>query len=156
MPPYWARLQASLREVMAFAAEQGVRLGFENREKFDELPIDADLAGLLDEFGADAPVGYWHDTGHADIKEGMGLLEHRAHLTQLAPRLMGFHLHDVSADGHDHQAIGSGHIDFGMISEFWRPEHLLTLELSPRVPRQGVLASRSRVDELLAQRGLGA
>jgi hypothetical protein len=69
---------------------------------------------------------------------------------------MGFHLHDVSADGHDHQAIGSGHIDFGMISEFWRPEHLLTLELSPRIPREGVLASRSRVDQLLARRGLGA
>lgn len=156
LPPYWARVQASVREVLDFAAEKGVRLGIENREKFDELPIDEDLAGLLDELGAGAPVGYWHDTGHADIKEGMGLLAHRAHLARLAPRLMGFHLHDVSAHGNDHQAIGSGHIDFGMISEFWRPEHFLTLELSPRVPRDQVLSSRARVDELLRQRGLGA
>jgi sugar phosphate isomerase/epimerase len=79
----------------------------------------------------------------------MGLLEHRTHLAKMAPRLIGFHLHDVSPEGRDHQAIGDGKIDFKMVSEFWRPEHLLTIELSPRVDEDGVRRSKARVEELL-------
>lgn len=149
-PPFMARMQASVGAVLDFAREKGVRLGFENREKIDELPLDADMADLLAGLGADAPVGYWHDTGHADIKEGMGLLNHREHLERLAPRLLGFHLHDVSANGHDHQPVGAGHIDFQMISSFWRPEHRLTLELSPRATVDEVIASKARIEALLA------
>lgn len=149
MPPYFAQVQASLTEVAEMARTQGVRLGFENREKFEELPLDADFATFLSCFPADAPFGYWHDTGHADLKESMGLLRHREHLAALAPRLLGWHLHDVSA-GKDHQAIGAGRIDFKMVSECWRPEHLLTLEFSPRVNVDEVRASKARIEALMA------
>lgn len=149
-PPFVNRVRASVEAVLDYAREKGVRLGFENREKIDELPLDADMAALLESFGPDSPVGYWHDTGHADIKEGMGLLNHRAHLEHLAPRLLGFHLHDVSAKGHDHQPVGDGHIDFRMVSSFWRPEHRLTLELSPRATVEEVVASKARIEALLA------
>ena len=150
MPPFWAQVKASIAEVIDYARQKGVKLGFENREKFEELPLDADYAEFLAEFPADAPVGYWHDTGHADIKAAMGLLDHRAHLRALAPRTIGFHLHDVDAEGHDHQPIGAGQIDFAMVSEFWRPEHLLTLELSPRVKTDDVVASKQRIEFLVA------
>jgi len=150
MPPFMDRMRTSVAAVLDFAREKGLRLGFENREKIDELPLDADMADLLEGFGPDAPVGYWHDTGHADIKEGMGLLNHREHLERLAPRLLGFHLHDVSANGHDHQPVGGGHIDFQMISRFWRPEHRLTVELSPRATVEEVVASKARIEALLA------
>jgi sugar phosphate isomerase/epimerase len=150
MAPNWAQTKASINEVLEHAANKGIRLGFENREKIDELPLDDDHLELLASLPATAPVGYWHDTGHADIKESMGLLNHREHLAKMAPRLMGFHLHDVNAQGQDHQPVGSGHIDFKMISSFWRPEHLLTLELSPRVTIEEVRASKTHVDALLA------
>lgn len=150
MGPYWAQVKESLSQVYAHATLKGVRLGFENREKFEELPIDEDYESFLAELPPTAPVGYWHDTGHADIKETMGLLNHRKHLEKMAPRLMGFHLHDVSAQGQDHQAIGSGHIDFKMVSSFWRPEHTLVLEFGPRVPAPEVLASKARVEALVA------
>ncbi len=149
MPPFWAKVKESINEMTDYAKQRNVKLGFENREKFEELPIDADYAAFIDEFPADAPLGYWHDTGHADIKEGMGLLKHREHLEKMAPRTIGFHLHDVSAQGNDHQPIGSGHIDFKMVSEFWRPEHLLTLEFGPRLTVDEVVASRARVLSLL-------
>ena len=152
MGPYWAQVHESLSQVYAHAALKGVRLGFENREKFEELPIDEDYDSFLAGLPPTAPVGYWHDTGHADIKESMGLLDHRKHLEKLAPRLIGFHLHDVSAQGQDHQAIGSGHIDFKMVSSFWRPEHTLVLEFSPRIPAADVLASKQRIEALVAAR----
>lgn len=151
-PAFLDQVKASIREVLEHARLKGVTLGFENRERFDELPLDDGFDELFSSLPADAPVGYWHDTGHADIKEGMGLLRHRAHLERMAPRLLGWHLHDVNAEGDDHQAIGEGNIDFRMVSEFWRPEHLLTLELSPRLKPEQVAAAKVRIEELRRQR----
>ena len=147
--PFWARTKASVNEILDYAAQKGVRLGFENREKFEELPLDDDYADFLAGLPASAPVGYWHDTGHADLKQTMGVLDHRALLEKLAPRLIGFHLHDVNAAGSDHQAIGSGHIDFEMVSSYWRPGHLLVIELSPRLSAEDVRLSKERVEALM-------
>ncbi|MBP6507789.1 MAG: sugar phosphate isomerase/epimerase [Opitutaceae bacterium] len=149
MGPFWAQTQRSIAEILDYAKAKHITLGFENRESFRELPLDDDYDGFLAGLPAGASAGYWHDTGHADIKQSMGLLEHRTHLAKMAPRLIGFHLHDVSPEGRDHQAIGDGKIDFKMVSEFWRPEHLLTIELSPRVDEDGVRRSKARVEELL-------
>lgn len=152
MGPYWKQVQASIEEIRGYAVERGVRLGFENREKFEELPLDDDFGALLDSLPQPHSAGYWHDTGHADIKQSMGTLEHRFHLEKNAPRLLGFHLHDVTADGKDHQPIGSGRVDFKMISTFWRPEHLLTLELSPRVRVEDVVSSKQCIEKLMTDR----
>jgi sugar phosphate isomerase/epimerase len=149
MGPFWEQTKASVLEVLDHAKQKGVTLGFENREKFEELPLDADYLDFLNGLPADAPVGYWHDTGHADIKEGMGLLKHRDHLAKLSARTIGFHLHDVNAKGDDHQAVGAGHIDFKMVSEFWRPEHLLTIELGPRKTVEDVTASKQTIESLM-------
>jgi len=133
-------------------SERGIKLGFENREKFEELPLDDDFEVLLAGLTQPHTAGYWHDTGHADIKQSMGMLEHRLHLQKNAARLLGFHLHDVTADGKDHQPIGAGRIDFNMISGFWRPEHLLTLELSPRVKVEDIVSSKERIEALMTAR----
>lgn len=152
MPPFWGRTQESLHALLPYAEQKGVKLGFENREGFDELPLDADHVDLIAALARPGACGYWHDTGHAEIKQAMGLLNHRAHLEKNAPNLIGFHLHDVGADGRDHQAIGSGRIDFEMISGFWRPEHALVIELSPRLTAAEVVASRERVNALVTAR----
>jgi sugar phosphate isomerase/epimerase len=153
MPPYWQRTQDCIAAVLDYASERNVRLGLENRERFEELPVDADFPGYLAGLPSTAPAGYWHDVGHAHLKEGMGLVDHRRQLEDNASRLLGFHLHDVDAEGRDHQAIGSGTVDFAMVSRFWRPEHIFVIELSPRVSAEGVRASKARVDALLASVG---
>lgn len=149
MGPFWEQTQRSIQEILDYAKQKGVRLGFENREKFEELPLDDDYQAFLAGFPAEAPVGYWHDCGHADIKQSMGLLDHRAHLEKMSSRLIGFHLHDVNNEGHDHQGVGTGHIDFKMVSSFWRPEHRLILELSPRIAVADVVLSKQRIEALL-------
>ena len=151
-PPYWGNTKQGLLALLPYAEEKGVMLGFENREGFDELPIDSEHPALIAAMARPKACGYWHDTGHAQIKQDMGLLNHREHLEKNAPNAIGFHLHDVSSDGRDHQAIGSGQIDFEMISSFWRPEHTLVIELSPRLKPEEVRASKQRVDELVAAR----
>ncbi|MBI5381444.1 MAG: TIM barrel protein [Opitutae bacterium] len=149
-PKFLDQVKKSISSVLDYAKQKGVQLGFENREKFDELPLDDSFEELLAGFPADAPIGYWHDTGHADIKESLALLKHQQHLEKNAPRLLGMHLHDVNAQGHDHQAIGSGHIDFNMVSSFWRPQHLLVLEMNPRATEEEITVSRQRIEALRA------
>lgn len=152
MPVYWENTRQGLVELLPYAEQKGVRLGFENRERFEELPLDADHPALIAALAKPAACGYWHDTGHAQIKQDMALLNHREHLDKNASNTIGFHLHDVSAEGADHQPIGSGKVDFEMVSRFWRPEHTLVIELSPRLTVEEVLASKKRVEELVAAR----
>lgn len=151
MTPYWDQVFASLEEIRTLAVEKAVSIGCENREKFQELPLDDDFGAMFARFTEPHTCGYWHDTGHAKLKEQMGLLNHRQHLRENASRLLGFHLHDV-AEGDDHQPVGYGEIDFEMVSEFWEPHHLLTLELSPRVTPQHVKESKQRIEKLIAKR----
>lgn len=150
MPPFWQNTKDSIQAVVEYAAEKKINLGFENRERFEELPMDADFPGYLWEMARPLPVGYWHDSGHADLKEKMGVINHRRQLEENASRLLGFHLHDVGTDGKDHSAIGTGTIDFAMVASFFRPEHLFVIELSPRVPVEDVVESKLRVEALLA------
>jgi len=151
MPVYWEHTKAGINEILNYAADHNVRLGFENREKFEELPLDDDFTALFESLPQPNPAGYWHDTGHAKIKEGLGMLSHRAHLEKMSPRLLGFHLHDVSKEGKDHQPIGTGKVDFKMVSEFWRPDQLLTMEFSPRLTVDEVRWSKERIEKLMAE-----
>lgn len=142
-------LNESYAAILPFAKERGLQLGLENREGLEELPRDADFPDFMEKLEDVTTFGYWHDTGHAQLKHRLGLLDHRAHLEAMAPRLIGFHLHDVSEGGRDHRVPGTGTIDFKMISEFIRPEHTLVLELSPSLSRDQVRASRDYLLETL-------
>ena len=67
------------------------------------------------------------------------------------PRLVGEPSPDlgIDAENRDHQVIGTGKIDFAMVSKFWRPEHHLVIELNPRVSVDGVRASKAWIEDLL-------
>ncbi len=149
MISYWERVKGSIEEIRAYAQESGISLGFENRERFEELPMDSDFQELIQGIQQPHTGGYWHDTGHAHIKESLAVIDHRAQLEANAANLLGFHLHDVSAEGQDHQPIGSGKIDFEMVSSFWKPHHILVLEFSPRLSVEDVLSSKAKVDALI-------
>lgn len=138
------RTEFQFRTWLERVGEPMPRLAIENREGVLELPSDRDLPAFLGRFDPGS-VGYWHDTGHAEIKRRLGLLDPCTLLGELLERVAGFHLHDVDAAGRDHQAIGSGTINFRELAPFVRPETHLVLELHPRVARGEVVASRERL-----------
>jgi len=145
------QIKEAYESVAESAKEKGICFGLENREGLEEFPLDADFADFLKDSLSDESVyGYWHDAGHAQLKHLSGLLEHREHLESMADRLIGFHLHDVSLEGRDHQVPGTGVIDFDMVAEFVRPEHTLVLELSPRLTVDEVLRSRDFIADKLS------
>jgi sugar phosphate isomerase/epimerase len=135
------RLYASLRKVIPEAETRGIRLGCENREALEEIPFEDDFALLFRELTSPA-LTYWHDTGHAQIKENLGFIQHAQHLQTFSEHLAGFHIHDVQPPARDHCAPGSGMVDFAALKPMVQPQHIKVFEFSPAMPvealKQGV------------------
>lgn len=145
-----ANLLASLREIVPFARERGIRLALENREDLNEMPFDQDFPSFLTEMAAPDVLGYWHDTGHAQIKQGLHLVRQETLLEANKSHHLGWHLHDVNAEDRDHQIPGTGVVAWSSLRPFYRPDHLLILELSPRMNPQEVLQGRAFLRDWLA------
>jgi len=122
----------SIRRIVDEAKPRGIKLGIENREAMEEIPFESDYDLFLKEL-RDPTVVYWHDTGHAQIKENLGLINHRQFLESRRERLYGFHVHDVEFPGRDHRPPGKGSIDWESLKPVVQPEHLKIFELSPSV-----------------------
>jgi sugar phosphate isomerase/epimerase len=133
-----------LRQAEEEARRRGLLLGIENREALEEIPFESDFQFVLFEFRG-GPVRYWHDTGHAQIKENLGFIQHAMHLESMAADLAGFHIHDVDFPGRDHRPPGRGMIDFAALKPFVQPEHIKVLELSPSLTREDVLAGAAHI-----------
>ena len=135
--PFVERMTESLKSLQPFAETHGVRLGIENRQALEELPIDSDFPFLFRELTSPT-FGYWHDTGHAQIKENLGFIHHAMQLESLRDRLLGFHIHDVQFPGRDHVEPGGGMIDFAALKPMVKTEHLKVFELSPSLSPEEV------------------
>ena len=146
---YMAHLRVSLGDIMPVAREMGMRLGLENREGLIELPLDRAIADFIRNLDDTGTAGYWHDVGHAHIKEQLGIIEHNQLLQDNEEQLMGFHIHDVSPEGRDHLPLGRGEVDFAMVKKFIRPEHSIIIEMGPHVKEEDVSASLKYLIELL-------
>ena len=130
---FFARTKETLRQLLPEAEKRGLKLGCENREAIEEIPLEHDFKLFFKEFFSPNIV-YWHDTGHAQIKENLGFIRHAAHLESLADRLAGFHIHDVQFPARDHCAPGTGMIDFAALKPFVKPEHIKVFEFSSKMP----------------------
>ena len=119
-----------LWQLVDAAKPKGIKLGIENREALEEIPFEADFPFFFKDF-RDPTVVYWHDTGHAQIKENLGFIHHALHLESLSERLYGFHVHDVKFPGKDHRAPGTGMIDWKTLAPLVKPAHLKVFEFSP-------------------------
>src|SRR6185436_1221330 len=121
--PFLERVKEALNKLLPEAEARELKLGIENRQSLEELPLESDYQFLFRELTSPSLV-YWHDTGHAQIKENLGFISHALHLESLRDRLWGFHIHDVAFPGRDHCAPGVGTIDFTALKPFVKPEHV--------------------------------
>jgi sugar phosphate isomerase/epimerase len=137
----------TLKRLLPEAESRAIKLGVENRQALEELPIDTDYHFLFRDLPSRNLV-YWHDTGHAQIKENLGFIRHTMHLESLADRLAGFHIHDVQYPGRDHCPPGSGTIDFAALKPMVKPEHIKVFEFSPGLSAQDARAGVEHVKRI--------
>ncbi len=145
--PFLERMKEGLRKLLPEAALRGIKLGVENRQALEELPFEGDFQFLFRELASPNLV-YWHDTGHAQIKENLGFSPHRMQLESLRDRLFGFHIHDVQFPGRDHCAPGTGTIDFAALKPLVKPEDIKVFEFSPSLTVEEVRNGAEHVREL--------
>lgn len=129
------------------AERYGLKLGIENREALEEIPLESDFGFFFREF-SNPLICYWHDTGHAQIKENLGFIQHAMHLESMAERLAGFHIHDVQFPGRDHCPPGSGMIDYAALKPYVRPEHIKVFELHPGMAIEDLRAGVAHVKSI--------
>ena len=144
---YFERTKETLRLLLPEAEKRGLKLGCENREAVEEIPLESDFAQFFKEF-ASPNVAYWHDTGHAQIKENFGFIRHADHLASLAGRLAGFHIHDVQFPASDHCAPGTGMIDYAALAPFVKPEHIKVFEFGSRVSVEAAKAGIAHIKKI--------
>jgi sugar phosphate isomerase/epimerase len=141
------RANELLQKILPEAERLGLKLGIENREGLEELPLEADYQILFKTLASPAAV-YWHDTGHAQIKENLGFLDHAFHLEAQRDRLFGFHIHDTVFPGDDHCAPGSGTVNFAALKPMVKPGHIKVFEFSPMLPVGGLRIGVAHIKKL--------
>lgn len=122
-----------LYPVFEHARNSGVRLGIENRFGIETVPSEREFQRLFQDFTSKS-LGYWHDFGSAQIRHNLTFVDHAEWLAQMAPRLIGCHVHDVQFPDRNHLPIFSGMIPFGELLKKVPAGIPLVWELDPRVP----------------------
>lgn len=143
------RLFFCLERIVKRAEQLGVRLGIENRYYLHEIPDSEEIGIILHEFRG-APIGYWHDTGHAAAMESLGIIRQEELLKQYASFLVGVHLHDCKGI-EDHKSPGLGDVPFATISSYIPEDAIKILEVHPSATRQEVMDGIA----ILKEKGLG-
>jgi len=137
----------TLNKILPDAESRGLKLGVENREALEEIPFETDFPFFFREFTSPSVV-YWHDTGHAQIKENLGFIHHTLHLESFRDRLGGFHIHDVQPPARDHCAPGTGTVDFAALKPSVKPEHIKVFEFSPSLTVEEIKSGVAHVKQI--------
>jgi sugar phosphate isomerase/epimerase len=133
---YFENVLDSLSRLIPYAREAGVRLGIENRYYYREMPVMEEFDSIFRTF-PDREIGYWHDVGHAEVFDRLGLVNHEELLERFSGRLIGMHLHDIMGNIDDHKVPGLGSFNFMMLKKYIRGDIIKVIEVhKPATPNQ--------------------
>jgi sugar phosphate isomerase/epimerase len=134
----------SLDALLPKFEKAGVALCLENLPAIEAFPDERELVMLKQRFDTPA-LAYWHDMGHGQVRENLGLIRHEEAARGLLPFTRGVHIHDASPPMNDHLPPGKGAIDFGAFA-FYRTERIIKVcEPSPQVKGEDLAESLAMV-----------
>lgn len=136
----------TLDEIVPRAKELGIRLGLETRFALEEIPNREEVALLMERYGCEV-IQYWHDVGHAEVQEQLGLGRHEDWLTAFRGNTAGMHLQDVLPPAEDHRPPGQGEFDFRRLTPFVQTGQALVWEIHPGWLAEQIREGMERVKE---------
>lgn len=140
---YLNRVMNALEPLVEEAAGKNLTLVVENRSNFEAFPTERELLSLLRTF--DSPhFRYWHDFGHAQMRESLGLLDHAQWLEEVAPYAAGAHLQDAGWPDEDHLVPFEGEIPFDRLVPLLPSSLPYVLELSRDATPEAIKAAAAR------------
>jgi len=131
------QLYRSIEELIPPLTSAEIRMGIENLPSWESIPTEIEMEKLLQRF-ASPFIGYWHDIGHAQIRQNLGFIGHKHWFDKLSPNLVGMHIHDVMPPARDHLMPPAGKVDFAIFKSGIKPDTLLVLEPAPGLPSADV------------------
>ena len=136
----------SINELNNYAKSSGVFLGIETRFYYREIPNIEEIGVILDKF-SNSQVYYWHDTGHAQLMENLGLARHKDFLEFYGRRLIGVHIHDLLGC-QDHLPPLQGGIDFSILKPYLKQETLKVIEAHHPATAEELIKSRNFISQV--------
>ncbi len=131
-------LLRGLEQLLPVLQDTGVRLALEVLPTWEALPTELEFEAIFRQFPG-GEIAYWHDIGHAQIRQNLGFINMERWLERLQPHLAGMHLHDVAPPGRDHVMPPRGHIDFSRYTRFAVGDILRVIEPTTRTPREEIV-----------------
>ena len=122
----------------------GVALCLENLPSIEAFPNESDMMRLKQRFATPA-LAYWHDMGHGQVRENLGLIRHADAARRLLPVTRGIHIHDALPILRDHLPPGKGAIDFSAFSFYSDDRVIKVFEPAPVVESQALAESLTMV-----------
>jgi len=148
-PPHMERLFRSLDILNQEADRKGIKLGIENRYRPSEVPGLEEIGMVLEKFEGGS-LYYWHDTGHAQIHEELGITKHLDYLERYREKIIGIHLHDISGID-DHKVPLTGELDFGAIKPYVESSPIKVLEISVKTAEEQLARGISYIRDLFTE-----
>ena len=99
----------------------------EPRVNFYEIPNLKEMEEIFDRV-KEHNLRYWHDTGHCQVQENLGLSRQEDWLKTFGERMVGIHLHDVKWI-EDHFPPGIGDVDFSLVKRYLPEETIKVVEV---------------------------
>ncbi len=122
---YLDNVVKSLIDLVPAAKKHGVKIAIETRYSYRDIPLADEFEYI---FNKVKDVWYWHDVGHAEVFERLGLAKHTELLDRYGGRLIGVHLHDITGFLCDHQAPLCGTFDFKKIAPYVKADTIKVIE----------------------------
>ncbi|MFH2144749.1 MAG: TIM barrel protein [Candidatus Omnitrophota bacterium] len=138
--PHLHALLLSLEPVLKKAERFKIKLCLENRFYFREIPAFDEFALIFNYYRGCKHLYYWHDVGHAQVSENLGLVKHIGFLDAYKNRLCGLHLHDARGTK-DHLAPGQGGFNFMRLRPFLNSNHIRVIEVHRPVTGKAIRQS---------------
>ena len=124
--PYLEVLKASLSEVVDYAAAKKVVIGLETRYYPIEIPNFDEIGYFLELFHKKG-MSYWHDVGHAEIQERLGLAVHDEYFKKYQKYLIGVHIHGIR-EIRDHLIPFDGDMDLERFLPYFSADIIKVVE----------------------------
>jgi len=137
-PPYVEQLCRSLEALLPALEDAAVPLAIENLPSWEALLTETELETVLAQFNSPW-IRYWHDMGHGQVRQNLGLISHRRWADKLAPYLVGMHIHDVQPPASDHLMPPRGKICFSDFGNVANHAKLWVLEPCPGTPAEYIV-----------------
>lgn len=142
---YWQRAIKGMEIISSYAEKKKIKIGVENRYFYFEIPDIEEIGKLIEYFPN--VVYYWHDVGHAQTMENIGVVEHISFLKNYREKMLGIHLHDISGIS-DHRAPSYGEINFKIIKDNIKKDVIKVMELNRAVKKEELKRGKEFLKEI--------